>query len=53
MKVYQPVKGVQIINKKWLLNCITEAKSKLSEDERHQVFWHILAIKSEGGNTAR
>lgn len=53
VKVYQPVKGVQIVNRKWLLKCITEAKNRLSEDERHQVFWHILAIKSEEGKMAR
>lgn len=52
VKVYRPVKGVQVVNKKWLLNCITEAKHRLSDDERHQVFWHLLAIKSEVGTAS-
>ncbi|WP_216363909.1 MULTISPECIES: nuclease-related domain-containing protein [unclassified Neomoorella] len=46
VKVYQPVKGVRVVNKKWLLNYLTEPKNNLNEDERHQVFWHLLAIKS-------
>lgn len=52
VKLYQPVQSVQVVNTKWLLNCITEAKHRLGDDERHQVFWHLLAMKSDGGTAS-
>lgn len=47
VKVYQPVKSVRIVNKKWLVSCITENKSRLEEEELSRIFYRLLSLKSE------
>lgn len=47
VKVYQPVKSVRIVNKKWLLGCITENKSRLETEELDRIFYRLLSMKFE------
>ncbi|MDQ0286814.1 hypothetical protein J2Z49_001931 [Desulfofundulus luciae] len=47
VKVYQPVKSVRIVNKKWLINYITENKGRLEKEEVDRIFYRLLSMKSE------
>ncbi|MBO8161979.1 MAG: NERD domain-containing protein [Thermosipho sp. (in: Bacteria)] len=45
VKVYQPVKGVRIVNKKWLVKDIVENNGKIRKDELNRIFYELLRLK--------
>jgi len=38
VKIYKPIKGVKVLNKKWILEHITQSKYKIRQEELDKVF---------------
>jgi len=47
VKVHQPVKGVRILNKKWLVKHIAENNARIEREELDRIFYRLLDLKSE------